>query len=385
MPRMIELIRASAVPANLVESAAKGALAIPAAEMLEILVYLANENEVFKEQSRLTLAGWNENSAKTIIANPATAKEVLDYFAAPQNLRPSLLPVLLENPALPEPTLAVLAASVDLEAAESILKSQRAEQSLIILQALAANPNVNGIQTEIIKSRMAPLLSRSETPPDPAPEQPESESDDVLDKELMSYLTEHAGEIADQEGPFHAVGGIYDPHAAPAEVPASAAAPGESKPAAGRKDVPSAQEQRGSALQKISKLDVKGRIQLAMKGNKEERSILVRDGTKVVALAVLDSPKITDSEAEMFANQKNVLESLLRGISMKRRFMKNYNVVRNLVFNPRTPMDLSLTLMKNLLVNDLKNLSANKDVPDTIRKLAAKFYRQKKDPSKKSM
>ena len=56
-----------------------------------------------------------------------------------------------------------------------------------------------------------------------------------------------------------------------------------------------------------------------MKGSKEERSILVRDGTKVVALAVLDSPKITDGEVEKFANQKNVLEALLRAIPMKRR------------------------------------------------------------------
>jgi hypothetical protein len=136
-------------------------------------------------------------------------------------------------------------------------------------------------------------------------------------------------------------------------------------------------------LQKISKLDVKGRIQLAMKGSKEERTILVRDGTKVVALAVLESPKVTDGEVEMFASQKNVLETLLRGISMKRRFMKRYPIVRNLVANPRTPLDVSLTLIKNLQANDLKNLAANKDVSDTVRKLAEKMFKQKKDTGRK--
>jgi hypothetical protein len=142
-------------------------------------------------------------------------------------------------------------------------------------------------------------------------------------------------------------------------------------------------EQRGSVLQKIAKLDIKGRIQLAMKGTKEERSILVRDGTKIVALAVLDSPKITDGEVEKFASQKNVLESLLRAIPMKRRFAKNYAVVRNLVFNPRTPLDVGLGLMKNLLSADLKNLSGNKEVSDTIRKLALRMFKQKCDsPSK---
>jgi len=144
------------------------------------------------------------------------------------------------------------------------------------------------------------------------------------------------------------------------------------------------EEERGSALQKISRLDVKGRIQLAMKGNKEERSILIRDGTKLVALAVLESGKITDGEVEKFASQKNVLEAVLRQIPMKRRFAKNYNVMRNLVANPRTPLDVSLALVKNLLISDLRNLSSNKEVSETIRKLALKMFKQKTDTTKKS-
>jgi len=137
-------------------------------------------------------------------------------------------------------------------------------------------------------------------------------------------------------------------------------------------------------LQKISKLDVKGRIQLAMKGNKEERSILIRDSTKLVALAVLESGKITDGEVEKFASQKNVLEAVLRQIPMKRRFAKNYNVVRNLVANPRTPLDISLGLMKNILTADLRNLASNKEVSDTIRKLALKMFKQKTETKKSS-
>jgi hypothetical protein len=51
--------------------------------------------------------------------------------------------------------------------------------------------------------------------------------------------------------------------------------------------------------------------------------------------------------------------------------------MRNLVQNPRTPLDLSLGLMKNLLIHDLKNLSGNKEVSDTIRKLALRMFKQK--------
>ena len=116
------------------------------------------------------------------------------------------------------------------------------------------------------------------------------------------------------------------------------------------------EERRDSTLQKISKLDIKGRIALAMRGSKEDRSILIRDSTKLVALAVLESPKVSEGEVEAFAPQKNVLESVLRAIPMKRKFAKNYSIMRNLVYNPRTPLDVSLRLMKNLLIHDLKNL-----------------------------
>ena len=142
---------------------------------------------------------------------------------------------------------------------------------------------------------------------------------------------------------------------------------------------PGHEERRDSTLQKIAKLDIKGRISLAMRGSKEERSILVRDGTKLVALAVLESPKVSDGEVEGFALQKNVLEAVLRAIPLKRRFAKNYSIMRNLVYNPRTPLDLSLGLMKNLLIHDLKNLSANKEVSETIRKLALRMFKQKMD------
>jgi len=114
-----------------------------------------------------------------------------------------------------------------------------------------------------------------------------------------------------------------------------------------------------------------------MRGNKEERGILIRDSTKLVSLAVLDSPKVSEAEVEKFALQKNVLEAVLRAIPMRRKYAKNYSIMRNLVFNPRTPLDLSLGLMKNLLMHDLKNLSGNKEVSDTVRKLALRMFKQK--------
>jgi hypothetical protein len=216
----------------------------------------------------------------------------------------------------------------------------------------------------------------------------------------MAYLAEHAGEIsAEQDKPFQPIGGTYDELDLDAEQPlvedvtaTPSSPPAAKSPAhaaslhrspAPKKHHTGLETERGTALQKIAKLDVKARIQLALKGNKEERSLLVRDGTKVVALAVLESPKISDGEVEKFAGQRNVLEAVLRGIPMKRRFAKHYGVVRNLVFNPRTPLDVSLGLMKNILVNDLRHLAGNKEVSETVRKLAHKMFKQKTDPGKR--
>src|SRR5919197_2451565 len=110
MPRVLELIRSSAVSATVMQAAARGALAVKPAEMIEILVHLANHNKVFGQQARMTLAGWEEKSSFEVAADPNTPREVLDYLISPDNLRPKLLPALLENPSISAETLAELAA-----------------------------------------------------------------------------------------------------------------------------------------------------------------------------------------------------------------------------------------------------------------------------------
>ena len=410
MPHMIDLIRASAVPATLMQAAAKGALSVPPQEMIEILVYLANHNRVFGDQASLTLAGWDERLSRAAASDPSTPQEVLEYLIAPKNLRPVLLAGLLENPSVAEDSLVALSAAGSREVVEAMLKSPRVQGSPVLREALTSNPNLTKTEAASLAEAPAPTPPQGGGSPPPPPHPPAAPEevlaetalnepaalDDVLDQGLTAYLAEHASEItAEQDTPFQPIGGFYEnfvpgPEEPLAEAPApgaTAAAPATmaapKKAAGSRKTHLSHDEERGSALQKIAKLDIKGRIQLAMKGNKEERSLLIRDGTKIVALAVLESPKIGDAEAERFASQKNVLEAVLRAIPMKRRFAKHYGIVRNLVFNPRTPLDVSLGLMKNILVHDLRNLAGNKEVSETVRKLALKMFKQKMDSSRK--
>ena len=401
MTRMIDLIRTSAVPATLMHSAAKGSLSVPPGEMIEILVYLA-DHKLFGEQARLTLASWDSRLSLAAAADPQSPKEVLEYLAAPKNLRIALVPALLENPSVPEEALVALAESASREVADLLLASARVGTSESTLQALSANASLSGIQSAAVSDKLAALRPASAVS-QAAEEQEEillettisepGPPDEVLDEGLMAYLTEHADEIAAEvDKPFQPIGGFYEdlvpsgeePLAETAPEQPATAVPAAHKAAVAKKPHTGLEQERGSALQKIARLDIKGRIQLAMKGTKEERSLLIRDGTKIVALAVLDSPKISDGEVEKFASQKNVLEAVLRTIPMKRRFMKHYGIVRNLVFNPRTPLDVSLGLMKNILTHDLRNLAGNKEVSETVRKLALKMFKQKMDSSKKS-
>jgi len=382
MPRVLDLIRNSEIPFNLMHSAARGSLAVPPEEMIEILVYLALHHKLFGEQARLTLAGWDEKASLEAAADPNTSAEVLGYLVSRENLRPVLLPALAANPSVSEDALDELAVSGPRSAIEALLTSERVLNSPQLLQALQSNAKLRPKELAEIGKRLAALgVSPIEPPEASEVDAAEVEaSDKALDGTVAQYLLEHAAEVeAEKDKPFQPIGMEHEDVGGDAAGKSTVAS---APPVAfhARKHPPAVhEERRDSALQKISKLDIRGRIALAMRGSKEDRSILIRDSTKLVAVAVLDSPKVSEGEVEGFALQKNVLDSVLRAIPLKRRFAKNYAIMRNLVQNPRTPIDTSLPLMKGLLIHDLKNLSGNKEVSDTIRKVALRLFNQRLD------
>jgi hypothetical protein len=136
-------------------------------------------------------------------------------------------------------------------------------------------------------------------------------------------------------------------------------------------------KKRLSLLQRMAKMNIVQRIQLAVKGGREERMLLIRDPNKIVQRGVLQSPRLTDLEIENFAAMTNVSQEVLRIISKNRNFMKNYVVTRNLTKNPKSPLDVSLHLLPHLVPTDLKQLAANKNVPETLRSMALKLQRQR--------
>jgi hypothetical protein len=139
---------------------------------------------------------------------------------------------------------------------------------------------------------------------------------------------------------------------------------------------------RQTMLQQIGRMTVAQRVQYAMKGSGEARRTLIRDSNKVVQRAVLQSPRLTDQEVEAYASMPNLTDEILRQIATNRNFRKNYVVVKNLINNPKTPLDLTLNMLPTLNAVDLKRLTSNKNVPDTLRTTALKLQRTRNEAKK---
>jgi hypothetical protein len=123
----------------------------------------------------------------------------------------------------------------------------------------------------------------------------------------------------------------------------------------------------------LSALPVKKKVKLAFKGTKEQRAQLIRDPNRLVASAVLSSPKLTESEVESFAKMANVSEDVLRVIAMNRTWLKNYGVMLGLVKNPKTPPAISMQLLPRITERDMKMVSIDRNVPEPLRLAARKF------------
>ncbi len=120
----------------------------------------------------------------------------------------------------------------------------------------------------------------------------------------------------------------------------------------------------------IGNLSIPGKIRLALLGNAAARAILVRDSNKLVSMAAISSPAMKDGEAARVAASKQVSEDVIRYIGNRTDWLGNYEVKRNLMFNPKTPMGVSMKFLSHLRFNDLRNLTRSRNVPAALRAAA---------------
>ena len=327
----MDLIRSGKAPEVIRRKGAAGTLPLPLEDKIEILTLLATSSDAELGATALgTLRGWDRVEIRRVMANPQTAPDVL-RFAAQELLaaHPELGEILRWNPSLP-------AECRHLVQPKSIPKPAG--------EAAVISPPAASVRV-----------------PAPLPEAVEkaSKTDQALRSSAQGATVEVLAKLAAGKD-------VAKPAGAQGEVP-SAADPGSNVL------VPREAE---TLIERIGRMTVVEKMRAALTGNLETRSVLIRDSAKIVARAVLQSPRVTEAEIEGYAAAKNVTEDVLRLIAANRKFMKSYVVVRALVNNPRVPIDVTLHLVTRLSIKDLKGLSLNRNVPDVIRTTALKTIKQ---------
>ena len=131
--------------------------------------------------------------------------------------------------------------------------------------------------------------------------------------------------------------------------------------------------ERVTLIRRIMFMNVKDRVKLAMKGDRESRSILIRDSNRVVATAVINNPRVTDQEVENIATMRTVADEVLRVIGMNRAWTRSYTIIHNLVRNPRTPVPTVVSTLPRIRTKDLQHLSQNRNVSEAVRRQAVRL------------
>lgn len=245
-----------------------------------------------------------------------------------------------------------VAPDIRMMAAQGVLAPRAHEQlGLLVLLSADADPAIRAATEATIARIPAPDLARFIGRPDVAHEirdffvgrgiEPVVEDVPVSDEPLLDgEAGSHEGAPEDEEGD------------------AGSGEAGEAR--------------RLATVQRLALMTVSEKIKAAMRGAREERTILIRDPNKLVSLAVLSSPKVNEREIESYAKMANVSEDVLRVIGTTRAWTKSYSVVRSLAFNPKSPIAVSLTLVSRLVEKDVRMLSLDRNIAEPVKILARK-------------
>jgi len=124
---------------------------------------------------------------------------------------------------------------------------------------------------------------------------------------------------------------------------------------------------------RIHQMSVSEKIKYATRGNKEVRTILIKDSSKLVVAAVIKSPKITEEEILKIAQNKQSNDEAIRMVTLNKEWLKNYSIRLALIHNPKTPPGIAIRLMPYISKKDLKDLAGSRSVSSLISSNAKKL------------
>lgn len=361
--------------------AAKGTLPIPPKDMVIVLFYLAHypdpEIKMAAENSLLSIP---HPILKTILESNETHPLILDFYAKKLDQESGLLEVIALNKVTHDETIEYLAGIANKTLVEIIANNQtRILRHPKIIDVLGNNPLVGQATIERIlhfialqtgakpKEAVPPPKPAIQVPPEEqAEEQPQEElpQEEQPQEEIPDYMKDDEYPwMSDEEMPDH--WGLVD---MPEEFMMDY-------------DRELTDEEKLNLTKKVMKMNVAEKIKMALMGNKEARSILVKDSNKIVANAVLESPKLTDIEIEEISRSRSVSDEIIRKIANNNEWVRNYTVKNNLVNNPKTPIPTAIKFLNFLTKRDLMLVSKSKNVPSPVATAARKLL-QKRDAPK---
>lgn len=342
---LVEQFKRGGVPKDLRLMAAQGALPLKPGDLLELLHFLLHDAEAEVSKAATEAMGrLPATELLPVLKDRETPPELLAWALAARSEK-ELREALLQNHSTPDEAVTAAAATLTQELAELVVINQtRLLRSLPLLEALESNAGLNSDQRRRLRELRETFRigQEPEAPPPPPAAPPPAEAE------------------AEAEAP------------APLEEAPPPQTDGEAV-ARYLTDEEQQDEEKVSAVSRIYRMSAAEKVILALKGNREERTILIRDPNRLVCAAVLGSPRITDAEIEGISAMKNVSDEVLRRIGNNREWMKRYQVVSNLVKNPRTPLGISIGLVPRLAPRDMKALATDRNVPEAIRKSAQRF------------
>jgi hypothetical protein len=367
-------------------AAARGLLPLPQNDLLELLVALvASEDSEIASAANETLAA--EDSANFLIAAKGddTAPSVLSYLATQLAEDREIHEALILNNKTPDQALALVAAKTGDGSLLELLSvnQQRLVRSPEIIEAILNNTaRTSEAERRALETRREffekergarqiadELRARGKDAAAEFFENAEMNTPDgPLTLEDAWMIAQHI-EVSDADiDDTWLPAERYDELVAEtaAEISANVQRVIENEKLEGAE----VSAERISLIRRIMFMTTRDRMKLAMKGDREARSILIRDANKVVSSAVINNPRITDHEVENISAMRTVADEVLRLIALNRTWARSYPIVHNLARNPRTPIPTAMNILPRIRTKDLQHLAQNRNVSEAVRRQA---------------
>lgn len=354
--------RKALAPGPLRMMAARGLAPLPQpGDLITVLYQLALDADgKIAEAAKQSAAGLPEKVLGTALADRTLDARVLDYFAGQVAGKAALIEIVLLNPATGDETVARLAGR--LGAKEVGLIAQN-EQRLLRCPEIIGAMYMNRHAPMSTVDRAVELAVRNQikVPGIPA-------WDEVVRAVMGAAATEAPATSAEIDALFAGVSDDLFGDMAPLDEAGADAISQQAD------ELVAAQEQEGEAPEiPISQMPIPMKIRLATLGNAFARAVLIRDTNKMVSMAAIKAPGVTELEAAKYASNSALSEDVMTYIGNKREWTKMYGVKLALVQNPKTPLGMSMRFLQHLRDKDVKIISRSKGIPAALATQAKKL------------